>query len=78
MTKKRFFSTLLTVIGAMVCLLSGGCCIAALTYFGGADNNVLTGMLIYGGIPFLCGLGLYFWGKKLKASGAADKQGESK
>lgn len=75
MTVRSFFGGLLIAVGFIVMLLSGACSIMAI--FGGlfsvgsawdflmmfASGSIA--ILIFGGIPFLIGFGLYKAGRKI-------------
>lgn len=65
MSVKQFFGWLLVVIGVLIMLLSGGCSLYFLIGTLGADPGLYSLVLLFGGIPFLIGWGLYAGGRKL-------------
>ena len=84
---KRFFGGLLLAIGIMIAGASGLCTIVfdimALSEARSAEGlSFIALSLLVGGIPFVIGLGLFFWGRWLlrharEDAAAANPQGIS-
>ncbi|WP_304178121.1 hypothetical protein [Phenylobacterium aquaticum] len=74
----RYFGAMLMAVGGLIAVLSGLCSLSFLALViwnaitgGGrtviADvGQMLTLMLAFGGIPFVVGLGVFFWGRRLR------------
>lgn len=65
MTTRGFWGGLLVVIGCLIAVLSGGCTLFMIIS-GGGLRMLFPIILIIGGAPFLVGLGLFFWGRKIR------------
>lgn len=74
---KRVFGGLLMGLGILIATLSGMCTLifggGTLfdSYGVGVDTQMLMLVLIYGGVPFMIGVGLFFAGRALLRDGEA-------
>jgi len=78
---KGFWAAMLMAAGILIAGLSGLCSgfllVAGLFQGPGGGADALSGagiVLIVGGIPFLFGLGLFFWGRSLARSAKRDRE----
>lgn len=75
---REFFGGLLMAIGILIATLSGLCSafflFSMLTSSGGGEfggGGMLILIAIVGGLPFMSGLGLFYWGRALVRSARA-------
>ena len=62
---KRTFGTILCVIGILIMTVSG-ICSGIFMSEGSLEGGMIFFILIFGGIPFLVGLGMFYAGKQIR------------
>jgi hypothetical protein len=72
---KEFFGGLLMGIGLLVMTLSGLCSgfFLVSTLGSGGDLSIFTLIVLFGGVPFIGGLGMFFGGRELWRAGRRER-----
>ena len=72
---KELFGGLLMGVGLLVMALTGVCSGFFLVSMigGGAELSIFAMVLIFGGLPFLAGLGMFFGGRELLRAGRRER-----